>query len=165
MIDFLKIRLLVFDFDGVLTNNQVFLNEDGKEMVSCSRSDGLAFDVLNKVNLKSIILSTETNQVVSNRAKKLKIECIHGVINKQIALKHLINNLGISWDQVMYVGNDINDYHAMSNCKYKVCPRDSHKEIKNISDVVLQSNGGDGVVREIVERVFKINMINVLYKE
>jgi len=81
--------LFVFDFDGVLTNNMVYINQDGKESVKCSRSDGLAFDVLRKLNISSYIISTEKNPVVEVRAKKLKVALLQGIDNKLEALKGL----------------------------------------------------------------------------
>ena len=83
------IDAFVFDFDGVLTNNLVKIDENGKESVSCSRADGLEFDVLRKLNKPAYILSTEKNLVVKARAKKLKIPVIQGVANKVEAIKKL----------------------------------------------------------------------------
>ena len=84
-----NIDALVFDFDGVLTNNLVYLNQEGVESVACSRADGLAFDVLRKLNKPAFILSTEKSFVVTMRAKKLKIPAIQGVTDKVSAIKEL----------------------------------------------------------------------------
>ena len=83
------IDAFVFDFDGVLTNNLVYLNQEGVESVACSRADGLAFDVLRKLNKPAFILSTEKSSVVAMRAKKLKIPVIQGVPDKVEAIKEL----------------------------------------------------------------------------
>ena len=157
------IDAFIFDFDGVLTNNLVHLDQNGKEWVSCSRADGLAFDVLRKLNKPSFILSTEKNPVVSARAEKLKIQVFQGVNNKVDVLMNLINKNNFNIKKVLYVGNDLNDYRAMQLCEYTVCPADSHEKIKQISTVILKSNGGDGVVRELLEQVMDIDIIKIMY--
>lgn len=158
------IDAFIFDFDGVLTNNFVQLDENGKESVSCSRADGLAFDVLLKLNKPSYILSTEKNLVVEARAKKLKIPAIQGVSNKVEVIKKLADENSYRLKNILYVGNDINDYLVMQLCGYSVCPADSHTKIKSISDICLNTNGGNGVVRELLEEVLNIDFIKILYK-
>ena len=158
------IDAFIFDFDGVLTNNYVLLGENGNESVSCSRADGLAFDVLNRLNIPSFILSTEKNIVVTTRANKLKIPSIQGVPDKVLAIKKLAKNKNYGLKNILYVGNDLNDYLAMRLCGFTVCPADSHPKIKKISDICLNTNGGDGVVRELLEDVLNLDFIKILYK-
>jgi len=159
-----NIDAFVFDFDGVLTNNLVQIDENGKESVCCSRADGLAFDVLRKLNKPAFILSTEKNSVVEMRAKKIKIPAILGVINKMEAIKELANKNSFRLENILYVGNDLNDYFAMQLCGCKVCPADSHPKIKSMSDIILNSTGGNGVVRELLEEVLNIDFIKILYQ-
>lgn len=159
------IDALVFDFDGVLTNNLVHIDQSGKEWVSCSRADGLAFDVLRKLNKPSFILSTEKNPVVSARAEKLKIQALQGISNKVDTLLNLVEINNFNIENILYVGNDLNDYRVMQLCGYTVCPADSHKKIKQISTVTLKTNGGNGVVRELIEQVMDIDIVNVMYTE
>ncbi len=158
-----QIDAFVFDFDGVLTNNIVHLDQDGRELVSCSRADGLAFDVLRTLNKPALILSTEKNPVVSERAKKLKVNVLQGVSNKVDAIHELVKAKGFNIEKIFYVGNDLNDYRAMKLCKYTACPKDSHMKVKQIAKVILKSRGGNGVVRELLEEVFCLNFIKILY--
>ena len=158
-----NIDAFVFDFDGVLTNNLVHLNQDGKEWVSCSRSDGLAFDVLRKLEKPSYILSTENNPVVSARAKKLKIQVLQGIKNKADSLLNLSESMGYDLSRILYVGNDLNDFHVMKICGYSACPIDSHIKIKELSNIVLNTRGGEGVVRELLEEIFNLDFIKILY--
>ena len=158
-----NVDAFVFDFDGVLTNNFVYLDQDGKEFVCCSRSDGLAFDLLKKLKKPAYILSTEKNPVVTARANKLKILAIQGVSDKLESIDNLVQQEGYDLDKIMYVGNDINDYRAMQNCGYTVCPSDSHEKIKKIATIVLQAEGGNGVARELIENVFQLDLIKILY--
>ena len=160
---FENVELIIFDFDGVLTNNLVYLNQNGDEWVSCSRADGLAFDVLQKLKKSVCILSTEQNPVVAARANKLKVPVLQGISDKTQALKSLADKERIDLANVVYVGNDINDYNIMQLCGYAICPSDSHSKVKEISDVVLKTPGGKGVAREILEDVFKLDFIKILY--
>ena len=158
------IDVFVFDFDGVLTNNLVQIDENGKESVSCSRADGLAFDVFRKLNKPAYILSTEKNLVVKARAKKLKIPAMQGVVDKVEAIKKLAADNNHSLKNILYVGNDLNDYLAMQLCGYSACPADSHPKIKSVSTIILSTNGGDGIVRELLEEVLNVDFIKILYQ-
>jgi YrbI family 3-deoxy-D-manno-octulosonate 8-phosphate phosphatase len=158
-----KIKLIVLDFDGVLTNNKVFLNEHGEEFVSCSRGDGIAFDALRKLKIRTVILSTEKNKVVSSRAKKLQIDVMQNIVNKKDKLRELIEKYHLNKDEVVFVGNDINDINAMLLCGCTFCPRDSHELVKQVAKITLESNGGDEVMREILEKHFKVDTYKLLY--
>jgi|TARA_B110000459_G_C16267095_1_gene340418 3-deoxy-D-manno-octulosonate 8-phosphate phosphatase (KDO 8-P phosphatase) len=159
------IDLFVFDFDGVLTDNIVHIDNNGNEMVSCSRADGLAFDVLRKLDKPCQILSTENNTVVSARANKLGISVLQGVKNKEKSLRNLVMRRGYKLSNILYVGNDLNDYNSMRISGLSVCPADSHPKIKKISNFVLKTNGGKGVVRELLEDVLSLDFIEILYKK
>jgi 3-deoxy-D-manno-octulosonate 8-phosphate phosphatase (KDO 8-P phosphatase) len=163
MIALSDIDAFVIDFDGVLTNNKVHLDENGKEWVSCSRSDGLAFDVLRKLQMPVYIFSTETNPVVSARANKLEVPVIQGVKSKFDGIKELANTEGYNLKNIIYVGNDLNDYHAMQLCGFSFAPADSHPKIKELATEVLKSNGGNGAIRELIEDVLQIDFLKTLY--
>jgi 3-deoxy-D-manno-octulosonate 8-phosphate phosphatase (KDO 8-P phosphatase) len=159
------IDAIVFDFDGVLTNNLVYVDQNGKETVSCSRADGLAFDVLHKLKKPVYIISTEKNTVVTSRANKLKIPVIQGSKSKVRAINKLSKQKGFTLDKILYLGNDVNDFHVMQKCGYTACPSDSHQKIRSISTFVLKTKGGGGVVRELLEDIFKIDFIKILYSD
>lgn len=157
-----SLEAIVFDFDGVLTDDRVWVDQDGREMVCCSRRDGLAFDVLRKTPLKLFILSTETNPVVSKRAEKLRIRAVHGTSNKGASLQALAGDEGFSLDRTLYVGNDVNDLPAAVLCGFVACPADAHPRIKDIATYCLSTCGGSGIVREIVEQILSIDMVDRL---
>jgi len=159
------IDAFIFDFDGVLTNNMVIVDQYGKESVSCSRADGLAFDVLHKLKKSVYILSTEKNPVVTARADKIKVPAIQGVVSKVEGIKKLSKQKMFRIQNTLYVGNDLNDYEAMQLCGYTACPSDSHEIIKSIANIVLKTSGGNGVVRELLEDIFQLNFIKILYQE
>ena len=165
IISFDKIEALVFDFDGVMTNNLVYLDQNGKESVGCSRADGLAFDVLRKLQKPAYILSTEINSVVTARANKIQISALQGISNKGVGIKELSAREGFDIQNIMYIGNDINDYQVMQLCGFTACPSDSHETIKSISDFELKAKGGNGVVRELLENIFGLNFLEILYNK
>ncbi len=150
---FSKIKLIIYDFDGVMTDNTFILDKNGNESVKLNRSDGLAISELKKNKIKQIILSSEKNNIVKIRAKKLKIVCYNDIKNKEIFLKKYSVRKSLKFDEICYIGNDINDYDAMKYCKYKFCPSDAVTKIKKISDFILPSKGGDGVIRDFYEKL------------
>jgi YrbI family 3-deoxy-D-manno-octulosonate 8-phosphate phosphatase len=158
-----NIDCFIFDFDGVLTDNLVLIHQDGSESVKCSRADGLAFDVLNKLEIPTYILSTEKNEVVSARAKKLNVSVVYGVENKADVLQDLVLKKGYNFSNILYLGNDINDYNSMLMCGISACPSDSHEKIKVISKFILKNKGGMGVVRELLEDLFELDFMKILY--
>ena len=149
MIEYQKIKLIVYDFDGVMTDNKVYVSEEGNEMVQVNRADGLGVSEIKKQGIDQIIISTEKNPVVSIRANKLGIKCLQAIDDKKAALINYCEKNGIDFDYVAYVGNDINDRDAMRIAGFKFCPSDSHKSIKKISNHVFKASGGNGVVREL----------------
>ncbi len=143
------IDLLVFDFDGVFTDNKVFTFEDGREGVFANRGDGLAISAFKKMNIPMLILSTEKNQVVEARAKKLGVPCISGVASKKKVLQDYCKRHDIPVENILYVGNDLNDLEAMKLIGWPVCPMDAAEEVKSIATLVLARRGGEGVIREL----------------
>ena len=109
-----------------------------------------------------VILSTEENRVVYQRAKKIKVPVIHGVDSKRAVLEAWARKKGFSLQRVLYIGNDVNDVEAMSVCGFRVCPSDAYPQIKKIASLVLKSRGGEGVIRELVDDVLGIDMLNAM---
>lgn len=148
-----KIDAIIFDFDGVLTDNKVLVCEDGTEAVFCNRSDGLAFDYLRTLRVPIYIMSTETNSVVLVRAKKLNIPVFNAVGDKGELLIKLCREKKYKLTKVMFVGNDINDIPAMLKVGISVAVADSHKRVLEIADIKLSKIGGSGIVSEIIEEI------------
>ena len=144
-----RIRLLVYDCDGVLTDNRVYVSEEGVEYAAFHRGDGYAIRMLKALGLEQIILSTEVNPIVAYRAQKLQIPVIHQLADKAKALEVYCREHDIPLDAVLYVGNDVNDLEAMQLAGYRACPQDAEPEIKSICDWVSTKNGGAGVIREL----------------
>jgi 3-deoxy-D-manno-octulosonate 8-phosphate phosphatase (KDO 8-P phosphatase) len=148
-----RVDLLAFDFDGVLTDNRVWVLESGIEAVLCNRSDGLAFDMMRSRGMPAVIVSTEHNNVVSKRAEKLRVPVLQGVAQKHQALEAYCNSINIKLAKVAFVGNDLNDLTVMRAVGFSIAVADAHPSVKAIANFVLSSRGGDGVAREVVEHL------------
>ena len=146
-----RVDILVYDFDGVLTDNKVLVFENGQEAVLCNRADGLAMSMIKKRGIPQVIISTERNDVVLVRARKLDIPAIHGVKDKKKALADYCRANQYDLKKVVYVGNDLNDLEAMQSVGFPVAPADAHKTILRLAKCVTKAKGGGGVVREMFE--------------
>ncbi|HKY69009.1 MAG TPA: HAD hydrolase family protein [Acidimicrobiales bacterium] len=143
------IDLLVTDFDGVLTDNRVLVSDDGHESVVCNRADGIACDLLKSAGLPLLILSTETNRVVSVRAAKLGVEVSQACADKGEALRTVLRERSLDPARVMYVGNDVNDLGALRAVGWPVVPADAHPDVVGVARLVTSAGGGAGVLREL----------------
>lgn len=152
--NFSNLKFLVFDFDGVFTDNKVIVSQDGNESVVCNRSDGIGLSRLQALGLDMLILSTEVVPIVQMRAKKLKINCIYGCDDKFSKLKELVQERGISMERVGFVGNDINDLECLREVGYAICVNDSYPEVKSVCKLILEKKGGEGAVREICDLIY-----------
>jgi len=152
-INFKNVQLIVYDFDGVMTDNKALIFEDGSEAVIVNRGDGLGVKILSQLGYKQIILSTEKNKVVSTRAKKLKIDSFQGIADKASVLRGICDENNVALKNVIFVGNDINDKKAMSMVGFPISPSDANEKIKGLSILTLKSKGGDGVIRELAEMI------------
>ncbi|MDO9546556.1 MAG: acylneuraminate cytidylyltransferase [Pelolinea sp.] len=151
-----KVKLLVLDFDGVLTDNRVWVDQDGMETIAASRSDGMGLELLReKTEIEVVVISKETNPVVAARCKKLKIPVFQSVAQKEIALRELVNKKNINFSDVVYVGNDINDIDCFPLVGFAAAPQDAYISVKRSADIVLEHSGGFGAVREICEMLIK----------
>ena len=146
-----KIRLVAFDFDGVFTDNMVYVHEDGSEIVRCSRSDGLGLRKLELIGINFVIISTEKNPVVSTRSKKLKIRCEQGCEDKKAVLNAMIKEMDISLDQVAFVGNDVNDLPCLDCVGLPIVVQDAHPDVFSYALYQTKAKGGHGAVREVCE--------------
>lgn len=149
LVDF-EISAVVTDFDGVHTDDFVWIDQDGRESVRVSRSDGLAIAILRRSGVPVLVLSTESNPVVRARAKKLEVDLIQGVSDKSQALADWAKALGISMAKIAYIGNDINDLGPMKLVGFPVAVADAHPSVVQASRLVLNSYGGTKAVREFI---------------
>ena len=154
---FKKIKLVAFDFDGVFTDNYVYTNDSGEEMVKSSKLDGFGLDKLRKLEIEIIILSSEANKVVQKRADKLGVGCRYGLKDKKEELIKVSKEFNIPLENIAFVGNDINDLGCLSICGLPIVVRDSHPEIMQFARYITILCGGNGAVREVCDIIEKLN--------
>jgi YrbI family 3-deoxy-D-manno-octulosonate 8-phosphate phosphatase len=150
-----RIDLVVFDFDGVFTDNRVLVMEDGREAVLCNRGDGLGLSRLREHGVAAAVISTETNPVVSARCRKLNLHCIQGQADKAEALRRLARERNVELERVIYIGNDLNDLGCMNAVGFAVAPLDAVATVLDQADLVLTSKGGNGAVRELCDLILQ----------
>lgn len=150
---FQKIKLLVLDFDGVLTDNRVLTFQDGREAVFCSRSDSLGIEMLQERGVEAIVISKEKNEVVMARCRKLGVVCKNGVDRKIDIFLNEIKNSGLGKNEVCFVGNDVNDIDCIKAAGIGVAVSDSYESVLAVADYVTQKEGGKGAVREVADLI------------
>jgi YrbI family 3-deoxy-D-manno-octulosonate 8-phosphate phosphatase len=152
--DLAEIRLVVFDFDGVFSDNRVWTNDRGEESVACTRADSLGLRRLDEVGVDYFILTSETNDAVLARARKIRSECVRGVENKLPVLREELERRGVTPAETAYVGNDVNDAECLAAVGLPVVPADAWAEVMPLANVVLSRAGGRGCVREFCDAVW-----------
>ena len=151
---FRKIKLLLLDFDGTLTDNKVYVSQDGKESVRCDRGDGFGLEILRKkTDVEVVILSKEKNSVVSARAKKLNIPVTQGVDTKIKEFEKETQNRNLRFEQVCFVGNDLNDIECIKKSGVGIAVADAYSPIKRTADFITSKKGGEGAVREVCDLI------------
>jgi YrbI family 3-deoxy-D-manno-octulosonate 8-phosphate phosphatase len=151
-----RIQMVVFDFDGVFTDNRVLVLEDGMEGVFCNRGDGFGLEALRRLGLSLLVLTTEKNPVVRVRCQKLKIPCIQGCGDKFQTLRKVAKKYQISLSNIAFVGNDINDLDCLSIVGFPVCVADSHPSVSKRALLKTKAKGGHGAVREFCDFLEKM---------
>lgn len=144
---------VVFDFDGVFTDNAVWVTQDGQEAVRCSRGDGLGLSQLHQADIPMLVLSKERNPVVAVRCEKLGLPVQQGVDDKRTALMHWLEEHRVAPEQAVYFGNDTNDLPCLELVGCAVGPADSHPDILGALNLRLQHSGGHGAVRELCDLI------------
>jgi len=153
-----KIELIISDFDGVITDNRVWTTEDGRETVAAMRSDSMRIKQLREQHgIETMILSSEPNPVVKARAKKKGVEAVHGVgiHDKGRVMRDVLKEKNISAENVVYIGNDINDLPCFEVAGWSVAVADAYPEVLQAADFVLSKAGGYGALRELCDLILK----------
>jgi YrbI family 3-deoxy-D-manno-octulosonate 8-phosphate phosphatase len=148
-----QVRLVAFDFDGVFTDNAVYVGQDGTETVRCVRSDGLGLQRLTALGVATIVISTETNPVVGARSRKLAIRCIQGCEDKRVTLECVAGELGVTMQETAFVGNDINDLDCLKAVGLPIVVADAHEDVASHAAYRTKTPGGHGAVREVCDLI------------
>lgn len=161
-----KVKLLVMDVDGTLTDGAMYYSKHGEELKRFSTRDGMAITLLHRNDIECAIITSEFSQISEQRANKLRItNVILGSRNKTDSLLELSQKLNIELNNIAYIGDDINDEHVMKLVGVSACPADSTKSIQQIADYVCTNNGGNGAVREFAEAILKSQNKSILLTE
>ena len=150
---FRRLRLVAFVFDGVFTDNGVWVSQDGIESVRCDRSDGLGLQKLLRLGVATVVISTEANPVVSARCRKLNIRCVQVCRDKRAELAGIAAALGVSLDDTAFVGNDINDLECLASVGLPIVVADAHEDVVESALYRTTRRGGHGAVREVCDLI------------
>ena len=151
-----KIKMMVFDFDGVFTDNRVIVSQDGTESVVCNRCDGIGLQAVRKMGVATLVISTEINPVVGARCKKLNLPCFQGCDDKVVVLKEQAAALDVTLDEVSFMGNDVNDAECLKIVGLPVCVADAHPDVADYALYTTRLPGGAGAVRELCDLIVKV---------
>lgn len=165
------VHTVALDFDGIFTDNKVYVSEKGKEFVRCDRADGLAIDLVRRFQKSGLvaadffIISKEWNPVVSARARKLQLHCEQGIGDKLGFMKDKLAkrfpHLKDPLRGLVFLGNDLNDLSLVAAAGFSVAPADAHPKLLRAASVVLPQRGGEGFVRAFVEKFFGLDKLTV----
>ena len=155
---FAPITTFVFDIDGVLTDGSLHLTEDGQQLRTMNIKDGYALQLAVKKGYKVWVISGGKSEGAKIRLQKLGVQEVHiGVENKIDLLEGLVDTNKVEIEQMLYMGDDIPDYAAMQFCGLPCCPNDAAPEIKQVAKYISPASGGKGCVRDVIEKVLKLN--------
>jgi 3-deoxy-D-manno-octulosonate 8-phosphate phosphatase (KDO 8-P phosphatase) len=151
------VKLLVLDVDGVLTNGQVFIGENGKESLKTFNiQDGLGIKLLEKIGIPTAIITGRSSQMVLARCEELGIKHVQmGAENKAVALEKIVQGLGLKSSDCAVMGDDWPDFQMMKSAGLRVCPAQGHEAVKEIAHFVTSRSGGGGAVRELCDLILK----------
>jgi 3-deoxy-D-manno-octulosonate 8-phosphate phosphatase (KDO 8-P phosphatase) len=151
-----KIKLLVLDVDGVLTDGRIIYGNYGDEIKNFDVNDGLGMFILKKTGIKIVILTAKASKVVAKRARELKVDKVYHDFHYKIEALHLIRKrFAVKDEQICFVGDDLIDIPVLSRVGLAICPPNAMREVKNICHLITEKSGGRGAVREVCELIMK----------
>ncbi len=150
------LRFVAFDFDGVFTDNAVWVSESGQELVRCSRRDGFGLESLRRLGIGLAVVSTEVNPVVGLRCRKLQVDCIQACADKAATVRKIVAEFGSALAHTAFVGDDINDLPALELVGLPVIVADAHPALRRPDYLRTTCPGGHGAVREFCDLIANI---------
>ena len=149
-----SIKIVLTDVDGVLTDGGMYYSKNGEVMKKFNTRDGRGVELLSKNHIGTIIITKEKSEIVKQRGKKIKVlKTYIGISKKENLLDKICKENKVGLNNIAYIGDDINDLEIMKRVGFSATPKNGIEKIKNISDYICESNGGDGVFREITELI------------
>ena len=151
-----KIKLVAMDVDGVLTDAGMYYTERGDELKKFNTRDGMGVALVREAGLKTAILTRESTKLVERRAEKLKIDHVFiGITDKLTCMRALLEELGLTLEQVAYIGDDVNDYELLCHVGLAAAVRDASRLPKSVAHLITEAKGGEGAVRELCEIILE----------
>ena len=155
-----KIRLVITDVDGVLTDGGIFYSKNGEFLKKFNTRDSMGMELLLNCGIKTVMLTRENSEIVKKRAKKIKIaELYSNVADKKSFLPKILKNYNVRIDEIAYIGDDINDLEIMRSIGFAATPNDGNTEVKKISNYICKMKGGEGAFREIADLILGFNKL------
>jgi len=153
-----KVKMLVMDVDGVLTDASVYCDNRGMEMKRFSVRDGMGLGMIRDIGIKTGIITKEKTDIIDYRAKKLKIDYVYkGIDDKIKVLEEISHKSGIPLNEIAYMGDDVNDKEVLKAAGFSAVPNNCEKSLKNIADYICINDGGNGCIREICNMIIEYN--------
>lgn len=153
-----KIKILITDVDGVLTDGGAYYSDEGIELKKFSIRDGMGIVLLQKAGYRVAIVTTEKTKIVERRAERIRVADLYqGVVNKTEAIEDLLKNYSLTWEEAAFIGDDINDIPVLKRVGFAACPADATTLNKKIAHYVTESNGGHGCVREVCDLLLSLH--------
>ena len=154
--DFSKIKLIILDNDGVLTDGKIIYDNNKLESKNFNAKDGLGIKLLQFSDIKLVIMTGRSSKVVEQRCDDLQIKLLYqGVRNPLKTATTLLKDQNLSWENIAYLGDDWNDFPVMEKCNISATPADAFDDIKSRVDIITKRKGGEGAVREFIELILK----------
>jgi len=151
-----KIKLVAMDVDGVLTDAGMYYTESGDELKKFNTRDGMGVALVRQAGMKTAILTRESTELVRRRGAKMRIDHVFiGITDKLTQMKALLEELGLTLDQVAYIGDDVNDYELMCHVGLAAAVRDASRFPKSVAHLITEAKGGEGAVRELCEIILE----------
>ncbi|MFA6455568.1 MAG: HAD-IIIA family hydrolase [Bacteroidota bacterium] len=153
-----KIKILVTDVDGVLTDSGAYYSDEGIELKKFSIRDGMGISLMQKAGYIVAIVTTEKTKIVERRAERLKVTDLYqGIINKVAAVEELLTKYSLTWQELAYIGDDINDLPVLKKAGFAAAPSNATDLNKKVADYVTKAEGGHGAVREVCDLLLQLN--------
>lgn len=153
----MKIKLLVMDVDGTLTDGKIYMSANGEAFKAFNIKDGYTIYTLAKIGIIPVIITGRESQIVANRADELKITELHqGVSDKLTRLTEIAEKYKVTMDEIAYIGDDYNDIDCIKACGFSGCPQDAEEDIKPLVDYVCHKKAGEGALREFVKEILRL---------
>lgn len=149
-----KIKLLILDVDGVLTDGSIVYSSQGEEIKTFNVHDGYGIEMLRQAGIPVAIITGRNSKIVETRARDLKIEdLVQGTIDKVPAAESFAKKYNITFDEIAFMGDDLFDIPLLQKVGFSCAPKNARKEVKRIVDYVTKNEGGKGAVREIIDLI------------